>query len=487
MKAVIFLCVLVIVAAVAPHPAVALDRAQYRTAERVFYSYDEKQRYEVPLLLIAAGHFNAMSNGSFGPRLFNSIQSYQSAVGGSPTGWLTSDQLARLQVNGYGVMAAWGMTEVRNPFTDAKLFVPKKIAPLQQATGHGYTFDAYNRSISVDFSFFPPSERTLEDVYARLTAAGGGRRIDYKVLRPAFLAVAGGIGDRAFYSKYQIARGGVVGFTVNWDPGRIERGDRIPNLMANLFFAPLYGGADTAAQAAYTPPTAPVIPEPAPQPAAPPPVAEAPKPEPRGEGGSGTGFFVTQTRLLTNAHVVKGCTTVTLKVGQEQASGRVLAKDERNDLALVESSKPNEATAKLRAGVRLGEDVAAFGFPLNGLLATSGNFTRGGVTATAGLLDDSSQIQISAPVQPGNSGGPLLDETGNVVGVVVSKLKVLQVAVLTGDFAQNVNFAIKASVAQTFLEANSTTFDSGAVGEAMKPADLAGRAQSVAAVIECRP
>ncbi len=483
MKVLVLVSMLALAGLAAPG-AQALDRAQYQAAERVFYGYADRQRYELPLLLIAAGHFNAMSTGAFGPRLFRSIQSYQSALGAPTTGWLTTDQYLRLRVAGYGAMSAWGMAEIVHPLTDAKLFVPRKLVPQQRTTANGYAFESYDRSISVDFSFFTPSERSLEDVYARLTSPAGGRRVDYKVLRPAFMAVAGGVGDRAFYAKYQVARGGIVGFTTTWDPQKIERGDRIPNLMANLFFAPLYGGADAAAQAAYSPPTAPVTPAP---PASPPAVAEAPKPQPPSEaGGTGTGFFVTRTRLLTNAHVVKGCAAVTLKVGQEQATGRVLARDERNDLALVESDKPNEAVAKLRGGVRLGEDVAAFGFPLNGLLATSGNFTRGGVTATAGLLDDSSQIQISAPVQPGNSGGPLLDESGNVVGVVVSKLKVLQVAMITGDFAQNVNFAIKASVAQTFLEANSTEFETGAVGEALKPADLAAKAQSVATVVECR-
>ncbi|GLK68340.1 S1C family serine protease [Hansschlegelia plantiphila] len=312
-----------------------------------------------------------------------------------------------------------------------------------------------------------------------MSSTAGARRIDYKVIRPRFFAVAGGVGDRAFYTKYQLSRGGVVGFATSWDSNRIERGDRIPNLMANLFSVSLDGGGDTA-QATYTPPTMPVMPAPAPSPP-----AEAAAPS---EDKSGTGFFVSQKRLLTNAHVVKGCAVVTLTIGQNKATGRVLARDEPNDLALIESDKASDAVAKLRAGVRLGEDVAAFGFPLNGDLATSGNFTRGGVTATAGLHDDSSRIQISAPVQPGNSGGPLLDESGNVVGIVVAKLNTLKFALANGgDIAQNVNFAIKSSVAQTFLETNNTTFDVGAPGETMKPADLAAHAQSLSAVIECRP
>ncbi|MBB3810626.1 hypothetical protein FHS81_002728 [Pseudochelatococcus contaminans] len=108
------------------------------------------------------------------------------------------------------------------------------------------------------------------------------------------------------------------------------------------------------------------------------------------------------------------------------------------------------------------EYAAVFGYPLTGILTSSGNFTQGSVTALAGLRDDNRMLQISAPVQPGNSGGPLLDDAGNVVGVVVSKLNALKVAAATDDLAQNVNFAIKASVVQGFLEAQGIQLKIGA-------------------------
>ena len=101
-------------------------------------------------------------------------------------------------------------------------------------------------------------------------------------------------------------------------------------------------------------------------------------------------------------------------------AGRII--DVTNDLALITVNTRPTTFASFRSGVRLGEGVAAFGFPLAGLLATSGNFTLGNVTAVAGLGDDTRILQISAPVQPGNSGGPLLDYSGNVVGVVEGKL-----------------------------------------------------------------
>jgi serine protease Do len=101
------------------------------------------------------------------------------------------------------------------------------------------------------------------------------------------------------------------------------------------------------------------------------------------------------------------------------------AHDAANDLALIKIEMHPTVFASLRSGIRLREGVAAFGFPLAGLLATSGNFTLGNVTAVAGLGDDTRILQISASVQPGNSGGPLLDYSGNVVGVVEGKLNAI--------------------------------------------------------------
>jgi S1-C subfamily serine protease len=201
----------------------------------------------------------------------------------------------------------------------------------------------------------------------------------------------------------------------------------------------------------------------------------------------GTAFFVSKNTLLTNAHVVEGCTQVTTAFHGIEHKGTVIAKDASNDLALIRTDMSSDDVAHLRDGARLGEDVSVFGFPLSGLLASSGNFTRGSITAAAGLRDDTRYFQISAPVQPGNSGGPLLDRYGNVVGIVVAKLNALTVATLTDDIAQNVNFAIKASIAESFLRANDVQFLADTVHEKLTPEDIAAKAQSFSVEVECRP
>ena len=119
------------------------------------------------------------------------------------------------------------------------------------------------------------------------------------------------------------------------------------------------------------------------------------------------------------------------------------------------------------------------------MLASGGNFTTGNVTALAGLRDDSRSLQISAPVQPGNSGGPLLDEAGNVVGVVVAKLDALRVASATNDIPQNVNFAIKVTVAADFLSAHGVRYTEAKLDAPLPPSDIAERARAFSVHIEC--
>ena len=109
------------------------------------------------------------------------------------------------------------------------------------------------------------------------------------------------------------------------------------------------------------------------------------------------------------------------------------------------------------------------------------------MSALVGIGEDSRYLQISTPVQPGNSGGPLLDQSGNLVGVVSAKLDALKMMVATnGDIPQNVNFAIKASIAANFLEANGVAYATGGATQPMQPADLADQAKAMSVFVECQ-
>lgn len=204
---------------------------------------------------------------------------------------------------------------------------------------------------------------------------------------------------------------------------------------------------------------------------------------------SGTGFFISDDGyLVSNAHVVEGCARAQVRYGLSAFhDANVVARDSTNDLAVLKTDIKPQTASTLRAGVRVGETVAAYGYPLAGLLASGGNFTTGNISATAGLGDDTRFLQISAPVQPGNSGGPVLDQSGNVVGVVVAKLDALKFAKLTDDVPQNVNFAIKATVLVNFLETTGLAYATAGIGTGLASADLAERGKAISALVICRP
>jgi S1-C subfamily serine protease len=172
---------------------------------------------------------------------------------------------------------------------------------------------------------------------------------------------------------------------------------------------------------------------------------------------SGSGFVVAPDRVLTNRHVVNGCDRILART----ADGRWLAAvpparvDAALDLALLTiPGNPGPVLAFRSApAVRRGEGVVAYGFPLAGLLSADPKLTRGEINALAGLGNDPNNFQISAEVQPGNSGGPLLDMQGHVVGVVVAKLDSRRV-----QNVDNVNFAVKGEATQAFLRRAGVAF-----------------------------
>ena len=133
---------------------------------------------------------------------------------------------------------------------------------------------------------------------------------------------------------------------------------------------------------------------------------------------TGTGLAVAPGLLITNHHVIDGCTAIEVVSADGRRRAAVVDADPLIDLALLRVPGMRGGTAKLRSpnNVRLGEPVMVFGFPLSGSLTSGGNFTSGLVSGLRGLLDSVGEIQITAPVQPGNSGGPVMDASGSVIG-----------------------------------------------------------------------
>ena len=199
--------------------------------------------------------------------------------------------------------------------------------------------------------------------------------------------------------------------------------------------------------------------------------------------GSGSGFVVSESGVvLTNAHVIEGCRSV--KVNGIPA--QLEEKSDVFDLALlqVESEKAWVAADFAEAPAALNSDVTVVGYPLSGLLGGL-NVTRGSVSSLKGLGGDITNMQISAAIQPGNSGGPVIDSAGHIVGIVVSKLDEKKFSQATGITPQNINFAIRSEVAKLFLFQNGVQPSRGQENKKLPPTLLAERASQFTVLVSC--
>ena len=220
--------------------------------------------------------------------------------------------------------------------------------------------------------------------------------------------------------------------------------------------------------------------------AAPSNVSNAPEDRDHRPTSTGTGFLVNRAgHVLTNHHVVADCARVRTSLPGDDA--KIRAHDATNDLALLAvQATDGMRPASFRAQqVRLGEEVMAVGYPLHGLVGQGLNVTRGEVSALSGIGGDSRHLQITAPVQPGNSGGPLLDRAGRVAGVVIGTLDAIGVAAQTGNIPQNVNYAIRSGVARAFLDAHAVSYNTSAKDRERPTEAIAEAARAHTVIIEC--
>jgi S1-C subfamily serine protease len=135
--------------------------------------------------------------------------------------------------------------------------------------------------------------------------------------------------------------------------------------------------------------------------------------------------------------------------------------------------------------IHSGDSVIAIGYPYHGLLTSDFTVSTGIVSSLSGLLNDTRYFQISAPVQPGNSGGPLLDTSGNVVGVVAAKINAIKFAKATGDIPENINFAIKTGALRDFLDNSAVSYQAVEPSAELKTAQIATNARAYTMLVSC--
>jgi len=182
-----------------------------------------------------------------------------------------------------------------------------------------------------------------------------------------------------------------------------------------------------------------------------------PEASPGGVGlrGIGSGFFITKDGyLLTNFHVVKEAERVEVQYKTNVFKAKVVEVDPVNDLALLKVPGTDFAPLAIsrKDSADLGDEVFTIGFPNIQMQGVKPKYTDGKISSLAGMQDDPTEYQISVPVQPGNSGGPLCDANGEVVGIVVARLNDLAALRESGAVPQNVNYAVKSKLALQLLQ-----------------------------------
>ena len=235
---------------------------------------------------------------------------------------------------------------------------------------------------------------------------------------------------------------------------------------------------------------------------------QQPSEEQSPQSGTGSGFFISKMgHVITNAHVVKDCNRVTVgDNANKQVPAKVIRTDRRNDLALLKLSTLEMASAESKSliqklgnavmplttngllrseDVRLGEKVLVAGYPFGDFISNTMKVTTGVVSTTVGPGDDSGQFQLDAAIQPGNSGGPIYDYGGNIVGVVVSQLNKMRMAEAIGTIPENQNFGIKASTVRQFLDDSRLPSKKAERTKDKSPEEVAQIAENQALMVMC--
>jgi len=166
---------------------------------------------------------------------------------------------------------------------------------------------------------------------------------------------------------------------------------------------------------------------------------------------TGTGFlFGSQDYIITNYHVVKGTSAVKVKfTNDEMIDATVVARDTQNDVAILKLTKsPSFQSREMKFGdsamVRMGDKVFTIGYPHTGIMGLNPKYTEGVISAVTGIRDNPTVFQTTVPIQPGNSGGPLFNEKGEVIGLTTSSLSLLAIESM-GAIPQSINYAVKSS------------------------------------------
>ena len=417
-------------------------QADFASSQRWFDSMAEDDRSLLQSRLMLLGHYNAIADSTFGNFTYRAIQAFQTSLGDSPTGALTTRQDDLLANAASSLYQELGFDIVEDGRAQMAMLLPQKLLPSVSETKRGNAYTSADASIRLETIRKPFSEESYESLYYSLASSSATRQVTYQTLNADRFVVSGTREGKPFYILINNTPGESAGFSIEWERSSDKIGAMVATFMASYSYPLAYDRPESSSAAtAYGPE---VSPQPLPQ-AAQPTTPAAP------QSSSGTGFFVAERGVLvTNHHVIEGCSAIEV-VGYGPV--RTITSDADVDLAVLQLRTPKaHSVAEIRAeSAQLGESVVALGYPLADILNSSLNMGTGIVSSETGFFGDQSQFTTNVGIQPGNSGGPILDEYGRVLGVAVSKINDEALLAAIGTTAPNVGFAIKGEAVADYL------------------------------------
>jgi len=475
--------------------ALALGLGGAKLAQSQTSTGDAEEIKVLQYLLLWTGDYAGQIDGIVDPMLQQAIRDFQSRAGLRSRSFDAS-QAKQLVAEATQAAQRVGYAYIIDEVTKAHVALPKDILSEGKPNGAGTRYTTTDNLVEVETIRHPAGgDVTLLQLYRKFLEPLDRSALIQNAFRGDHFILAWFVNNRQHLVRMHDRGGEVRGLEIRFD--RNSRAAFYPIGVAMVHdFAPFE--PQTTVASLRLPKISGSI---GPQDDAPPPRGEPRRgrPGPGNTGpigpspgrvsiSSGSGFIVSpRGHIMTNAHVVDDCTTISTGIHK---SVKLVGIDKRNDLALLlppGTPPPNIVVAKFAAeAVRLGEDVATFGFPLRDILADQLNMTTGIVSSLAGLRGDPKFIQISAPVQRGNSGGPVVDLAGRVIGVVTAKLDALGIAKASGgDLPQVVNFAVRHELGMSFMRRYGVEPIVAPEGEPMRKRDLAKLAADFTLSITC--
>jgi S1-C subfamily serine protease len=430
--------------------APTLAYADYDRSRKWFNSLSSWERRGIQINLISAGFYTGFADATFGRNTYSALVDFEHRHSIFPNGVLTGIEAAMLVRIAQDWRNRLRFVDARDERAGVALPVPYALVHRQEETERGALFAERRSTLQIETMAFDAREASLDALYHAFTQHTVSPGITYKAKREDFFVVSGESGGVKYYTLLRNNFEFVSGFTAAWSSQIDETGSRVAVYMASEveFFRPRGGPLPSLLNEE-------------------PEAAEDPSPpsQDRPAVGSGSGFFVSSSGLiLTNHHVVNGCDAIDVpRFGKAE----LLRSDEKWDLAIILVANPrgNQPTAMFAvSSPALGSEVILGGYPLSTLFDNDFKVAFGEVTGRRGLGGDERQFSISAPIQPGNSGGAIINNRGEVVGIAVSKLDDAKMIEVVGSTGANFSFAIDATRIGPFLRPFAMTIEESAGG-----------------------